>query len=162
MEASIRDLYVSKFEEKFNEFGINISGIDIDLAIFSYSIIYINLNNINTCYVEVTYKTKCNEILKSINSENSYLIDALKSGEISVEDLPYIRPQILNKKKWEFIVNRLEYIEFKKNNMATTDIYECYKCKQRKCYVYQAQTRSADEPMTTFVKCQVCGNSWKF
>jgi len=25
----------------------------------------------------------------------------------------------------------------------------------------QAQTRSADEPMTTFVLCYICGNRWK-
>ena len=26
----------------------------------------------------------------------------------------------------------------------------------------QMQTRSADEPMTTFVTCTVCNNRWKF
>ncbi len=30
------------------------------------------------------------------------------------------------------------------------------------CFVYlQVQTRSADEPMTTFVLCNECGNRWK-
>ena len=28
----------------------------------------------------------------------------------------------------------------------------CGKCGQRKCTYYQMQTRSADEPMTTFVR----------
>ena len=28
-------------------------------------------------------------------------------------------------------------------------------------YFFQVQTRSADEPMTTFVYCQECGNRWK-
>lgn len=45
---------------------------------------------------------------------------------------------------------------------ATTDQFQCGKCKQRKCQYYQMQTRSADEPMTTFVTCTVCGNRWKF
>eukprot|EP01084_Bolivina_argentea_P100641 180634_1 len=44
---------------------------------------------------------------------------------------------------------------------AMTDEYKCYKCGQRKCKYSQAQTRSADEPMTTFVTCLVCGNRWK-
>ena len=30
-----------------------------------------------------------------------------------------------------------------------------------KCTYYQLQTRSADEPMTTFVTCINCGNRWK-
>lgn len=46
--------------------------------------------------------------------------------------------------------------------VATTDMFRCGKCKQRKCTYYQMQTRSADEPMTTFVRCTVCSNRWKF
>lgn len=45
---------------------------------------------------------------------------------------------------------------------AETDAFECGKCKKRKCRYYQKQTRSADEPMTTFVQCTNCGNRWKF
>lgn len=45
---------------------------------------------------------------------------------------------------------------------AETDIFFCNKCKQRKCSYRQLQTRSADEPMTTYVHCVVCGNNWKF
>ena len=44
---------------------------------------------------------------------------------------------------------------------AATDMFKCGKCKQRRCTYYQMQTRSADEPMTTFVCCTVCGNRWK-
>lgn len=29
------------------------------------------------------------------------------------------------------------------------------------CVIFQVQTRSADEPMTTFVFCNQCGNRWK-
>ncbi|KAG7085565.1 hypothetical protein E1B28_003121 [Marasmius oreades] len=45
---------------------------------------------------------------------------------------------------------------------AETDAFQCSRCKQRKCRYRQAQTRSADEPMTTFVTCTNCGNRWKF
>lgn len=31
---------------------------------------------------------------------------------------------------------------------AETDAFQCSRCKQRKCRYRQAQTRSADEPMT--------------
>lgn len=46
-------------------------------------------------------------------------------------------------------------------NTATTDMFRCGKCKQRKTMYYQKQIRSADEPMTTFVTCVVCGHKWK-
>lgn len=45
---------------------------------------------------------------------------------------------------------------------ASTDQFKCGRCKQRKCTYYQMQTRSADEPLTTFVTCVNCNNRWKF
>eukprot|EP00250_Pteridium_aquilinum_P004736 c14937_g1_i1 orf=306-1388(+) len=48
------------------------------------------------------------------------------------------------------------------NGQASTDQFKCGKCGQRKCTYYQMQTRSADEPMTTFVTCVNCNNRWKF
>ena len=44
---------------------------------------------------------------------------------------------------------------------AATDDFTCWKCKGKKCRYYQMQTRSADEPMTTFVTCLSCANRWK-
>ena len=37
----------------------------------------------------------------------------------------------------------------------------CPKCGQKKVSYSQAQTRSADEPMTTFCECNSCGRRWK-
>eukprot|EP00300_Choanocystis_sp_HF-7_P015608 c19119_g1_i1.p1 GENE.c19119_g1_i1~~c19119_g1_i1.p1 ORF type:complete len:1045 (+),score=259.85 c19119_g1_i1:232-3135(+) len=48
------------------------------------------------------------------------------------------------------------------SQMSSTDEFKCGKCHQRKCTFKQMQTRSADEPMTTFVSCVNCGNNWKF
>lgn len=45
---------------------------------------------------------------------------------------------------------------------AETDQFRCGRCGQRRTKYYQLQTRSADEPMTTFVTCINCGNRWKF
>lgn len=45
---------------------------------------------------------------------------------------------------------------------ASTDQFKCGRCGQRKCTYYQMQTRSADEPMTTYVTCVNCDNHWKF
>lgn len=39
-----------------------------------------------------------------------------------------------------------------------TDLLKCGKCGKRNCTYNQIQTRSADEPMTTFVMCNECGN----
>ncbi|KAM9248327.1 transcription elongation factor A protein 2 isoform 1-T1 [Dugong dugon] len=43
-----------------------------------------------------------------------------------------------------------------------TDLFTCGRCKRKSCTYTQVQTRSSDEPMTTFVVCNECGNRWKF
>lgn len=40
--------------------------------------------------------------------------------------------------------------------------FPCFKCRTTKTVYFQMQTRSSDEPMTTFVTCLECGNRWKF
>ncbi|XP_070767701.1 transcription elongation factor A protein 3 isoform X3 [Enoplosus armatus] len=49
-----------------------------------------------------------------------------------------------------------------KTGGTSTDLLQCGKCKKKNCTYNQVQTRSADEPMTTFVLCNECGNRWKF
>ena len=157
-----RNKCILDLTNKVKELDLSINVKKLENEINKYCLNYTELNNINKHYAESIYKTKANEILKSLNSDNDSLINLIKIKEISEQDIPYLKPQNLYKKQWEAIIKRLEYIEFKKNNMATTDLYECRRCKQRKCFIHQLQTRSADEPMTTFVTCAVCGNNWKF
>ncbi|KAL8566780.1 hypothetical protein ACOMHN_005731 [Nucella lapillus] len=49
-----------------------------------------------------------------------------------------------------------------KTSGTTTDLFKCGKCGKKNCTYNQLQTRSSDEPMTTFVFCNECGNRWKF
>lgn len=49
-----------------------------------------------------------------------------------------------------------------KNQGTETALFKCGKCGKRRTTYTQLQTRSADEPMTTFVLCLECGNRWKF
>lgn len=45
---------------------------------------------------------------------------------------------------------------------TTTQSLKCGKCRKNNVTYNQLQTRSADEPMTTFCLCNECGNRWKF
>ncbi|KAL5275311.1 POLR3K family protein [Megaselia abdita] len=47
-------------------------------------------------------------------------------------------------------------------NVDSTEA-ECPECSHKRAYFMQIQTRSADEPMTTFYKCcnQICGHNWR-
>jgi transcription elongation factor S-II len=51
---------------------------------------------------------------------------------------------------------------YSRKTTANIQMY-CSGCKRKtNCDYYQQQTRSADEPMTTFVTCLECDKRWKF
>jgi DNA-directed RNA polymerase subunit M/transcription elongation factor TFIIS len=51
---------------------------------------------------------------------------------------------------------------YSRKTTASMQMY-CSACKRKtNCDYYQMQTRSADEPMTTFVTCLECDKRWKF
>ncbi|SGY38083.1 BQ5605_C003g01955 [Microbotryum silenes-dioicae] len=79
---------------------------------------------------------------------------SLRSQEMASEE-----QQALNRKLAE---ENLFKAQGAAPQQAETDAFQCGKCKQRRTMYYQMQTRSADEPMTTFVTCLNCNNRWKF
>jgi len=54
---------------------------------------------------------------------------------------------------------RKEYLAREIKNQE--GFFTCNRCKSKKTTYYQLQTRSADEPMTTYVSCVNCGKNWK-
>lgn len=96
--------------------------------------------------------------------QNAEIVEKLESGVFKAKELAYKTHQELYPEKWDKLVEdkriRLENKYFPKIE-ASTDNFTCRKCKSNKCTYYQLQTRSADEPMTTFVTCINCGTRWK-
>lgn len=43
---------------------------------------------------------------------------------------------------------------------ASTTTEQCPKCNNDKAYYLQLQTRSADEPMSTYYRCCKCAHNW--
>lgn len=54
---------------------------------------------------------------------------------------------------------RKEYLAKEVKNQD--GLFMCNRCRTKKTTYYQLQTRSADEPMTTFVSCLNCDKNWK-
>ena len=136
----------------------------IEDSVYNFSNDYVQKNSVEEI-IEDIYLNKLDDILANIDSSklnNTYLLNAILHNEINLNDIANLQPHHLFPDKWKKIIDRRILIEDKKKNMSTTDIFECRKCNKRKCSVYQMQTRSADEPMTTFVNCLTCGASWKF
>ena len=114
-------------------------------------------------YIEVARK-----IIDNLNPnsyiKNDYLLNAILKKFIKVSDLVILSPQELYPSRWKDLREKKQMKDDLKYNVkerATTDEYQCGICKARKCTYFELQTRSADEPMTTFITCMACGNRWK-
>ena len=99
-----------------------------------------------------------------INIKNKELLDKLNNKEIKAHKIAYMTHQDMLPSKWKDLIEakrKRDEIQFEPNITATTDQFTCSKCKSTRVSYYQLQTRSADEPMTTFCSCLDCGKRWK-
>ncbi|KAM0752417.1 transcription elongation factor [Meredithblackwellia eburnea MCA 4105] len=114
------------------------------------------------------YRQKMRSLFLNLKAANNpSLREDVVSGEISIQRLYGMSPAEMASEEQQAINRKLvEENLFKAQGaapqQAETDAFQCGKCKQRKTMYYQMQTRSADEPMTTFVTCLNCNNRWKF
>ena len=108
------------------------------------------------------YSDRLRSIIR--NMDNPELLERIQSKSIKAHEVAFMGHQDMHPKRWSALI---EAKKLKDENRyaprveASTDNFTCYKCQSKKCSYYQLQTRSADEPMTTFVTCLDCGNRWK-
>ena len=99
-----------------------------------------------------------------INLKNENIKNMINSKEIKAHKLAFMTHQDMQPDKWNALIQEKKIRDENKYEPkieASTDNFTCGKCKSKACTYYQLQTRSADEPMTTFVTCTCCGNRWK-
>lgn len=141
--------------------------LKIELSIFEYALIYCSNNKYEHNYIKPIYQDKLNEILSNLDEnkkgiENKTFKKNILNGKIDPSNVAFLSPAQIHPEKWSYILKKKAYIEQRENNIVYSDAYKCFKCGESKCKITQAQTRSADEPMTTFVVCVVCHNTFKF
>ncbi|KZO97360.1 transcription elongation factor [Calocera viscosa TUFC12733] len=114
------------------------------------------------------YRSKIRSLYLNLKEKtNPALREAVVSGDLSAHKLCTMSVQDMASEERKAEAARIEETNlFKAKGAeeagAETDAFKCFRCGQRKTRYTQAQTRSADEPMTTFVTCVNCGNRWKF
>lgn len=114
------------------------------------------------------YLARVKSLYTNLNPEsdvaNHRLIERVAQGYVYPHELAFMTPQELFPEKWSETLEekrKRDKMKFEFNEGIVTDEFKCSRCKQHRCTYYQLQTRSADEPMTTFVTCVNCGHRWK-
>ncbi|RYP65220.1 hypothetical protein DL770_009047 [Monosporascus sp. CRB-9-2] len=113
------------------------------------------------------YKKKIRSLFQNLkNKSNAELGRNVMSGHISADRFVTMSSKELmsaeqRKTDAELEEENLRKAQVPVSQKSISDTLECSNCKQRKVSYTQAQTRSADEPMTTFCECMNCGKRWK-
>ena len=94
------------------------------------------------------YNIKNSKTLKDLLNSNTVLPDKLV--KLSHEDMMPERYEEINRRRIRKETTQFDF----------EGLYKCEKCKSKKTTYYQLQTRSADEPCTTYIQCLDCMNTW--
>jgi DNA-directed RNA polymerase subunit M/transcription elongation factor TFIIS len=156
-----RDINVKKLLNYISEEN----AILLEKSIYEFTTVWCEDNNVDDYLIEEIYQSKFNSIYINIDPnsyvKNNYLLNAINNNEINIKDIPYLKPEYIFPDNWKNIKNKLALIEEKRKNMNVVELFPCKKCGCKKHTIKQMQTRSCDEPMTTFITCQTCGNTIK-
>ncbi|GAB1610684.1 transcription elongation factor A protein 1 [Argonauta hians] len=87
------------------------------------------------------------------------IIEPSRMAGMTAEEMASDAMKLLRSKLTKQAINEHQIAQ---TSGCVTDLIKCNKCRKTNCTYNQVQTRSADEPMTTFVLCNVCGHRWKF
>ncbi|XP_073703675.1 transcription elongation factor A protein 3 isoform X1 [Garra rufa] len=117
---------------------------------------------------DMKYKNRVRSRISNLKDpKNPNLRKNVLAGAIELSRIATMSAEEMASDELKQLRNVLTQEAIREHQMAktggtTTDLLQCGKCKKKNCTYNQVQTRSADEPMTTFVLCNECGNRWKF
>ncbi|EFN75800.1 Transcription elongation factor S-II [Harpegnathos saltator] len=100
--------------------------------------------------------------VKNPNLRTNFIVGAITPARLAVMTAEEMASDEIKQLREQFKKEAINDAQLATVQGTKTDLLKCGKCKKRNCTYNQVQTRSADEPMTTFVLCNECGNRWKF
>lgn len=162
-----RESFIKKCAEFLNVNLDNVIVINMEKGVFNNAIEMAKKTNTSLKWSDKNfikyYATNARRLLANISYTTNapILVSKIKKGQIDPYSLVKLTREELNPDFWA----ALKYKNLEKSVMKETvtedGMFKCNKCKSMKTVYYQMQTRSADEPMTTYVTCTNCNAKWK-
>jgi len=95
---------------------------------------------------------------------NSRLIQRLQEHEFPPHRVPFMTARELYPEYWQPMADeqmKRENTMLEGDKEGGSDMFKCKRCGKAKTKYWEMQTRSADEPMTIFIRCLNCGKEWR-
>ena len=172
VDCAIRDKVVKNFTELFEDETL---ATEFELALLRSVSDIANKELIDKDWSNKIfwnlYRNKAVSLYENLRGTESYVqnkgdwLQKLKNKELDCQSFVDMTAMDICPQRWKAVIEKIIESEkklYSKNDVASIVIW-CSSCKKKsKCSYYQMQTRSADEPMTTFVTCLECDKKWKF
>ena len=167
------EVFRKNIKDRLNEITENDKqSINLEKGIFNYSLQQAKRLKIVKKWDNKPFVNVYLSHLKTIyeNIKHPEMKNKLQNGELKAHLVAFMTHQEMRPELWEKMIEtkiKRDKSKYEVNLEAATDNFTCFKCQRNdpenanKCTYYQLQTRSADEPMTTFVTCLNCGCRWK-
>lgn len=160
------ELFRANIRKKFNDIlKIEKNSNNLEKGIFNYTLKEAEQRKVikkwdNKYFVQI-YLDRVRSIVINLNQT---VIEQINDGSVKPHVVAFMTHQELSPEKWKGLIEaktKRDKNKFETKISAATDTFTCRKCKGNQCTYYQMQTRSADEPMSCYVNCILCGNRWK-
>lgn len=118
--------------------------------------------------IDAKYKNRVRSRVSNLSDiKNPYLRFNVLRGDIAPERIAKMTAEEmasdeLKKEREKFTKEAINDHQMALTTGTKTSEIKCPACKKHNVTYNQVQTRSADEPMTTFCYCNECGKRWKF
>ncbi|XP_038850009.1 transcription elongation factor A protein 2-like isoform X14 [Salvelinus namaycush] len=146
-------------DDNFKEFGTNCDSMAAEIE----DHIYTEMGS-----TDMKYKNRVRSRISNLKDpKNPGLRRNVLAGGIELRCFAIMSAEEMASDELKQLRNNLTKEAIREHQLSKTsgtisDLFQCSKCNKKNCTYNQMQTRSADEPMTTFVLCNECGNRWKF
>ncbi|KAM9512129.1 transcription elongation factor A protein 3-like isoform 12-T12 [Salvelinus alpinus] len=146
-------------DDNFKEFGTNCDSMAAEIE----DHIYTEMGS-----TDMKYKNRVRSRISNLKDpKNPGLRKNVLAGGIELRRFAIMSAEEMASDELKQLRNNLTKEAIREHQLSKTsgtisDLFQCSKCNKKNCTYNQMQTRSADEPMTTFVLCNECGNRWKF